>query len=66
MVYKSENLEKLRKLSEEMTQKESKEQIEREEIIICLEKLYSDLGKSKIDKENLKSEVKRLLDFVKK
>lgn len=60
-MYKSENLEKLKKLSEEISTGEKEETAEKKEIHGCLEKICNLLDKPKINRQIIREEIRSLM-----
>lgn len=59
MTYKSENIDKLKKLSEKISSEEIN--VEKKEIVTCLEKIFNLLNSPKLNKNEVKEEVRSLI-----
>lgn len=65
MAYKSENLERLKKLSEDIEKSESQDSADKKEIFQCLQKISDMLEKPKINKKTIREEIDHLIARIK-
>ena len=65
MAYRSENLEKLKLLSDEIASRESKDTCDRDEVICRLGNICTLLEKPKINKQVIKDELQSLIAILK-
>ena len=64
MSYKSENIEKLKMLSDQIVTKELSEIEERKCLICSLEKIYEMLEKPRINKIEIRDQIKSLIEKI--